>query len=959
MNSKSKTKEELIIELHELRDKYKILESSYEINQGEWETEKIIQEKLLQSSKEMIQYHSGDPDFQRMAELMLEMSGAKYLALNIFDDNGMDFTTLSIAGIKENFEKGFRMLGFELKNKHWKHDPVRAKKTNAQTITHFSHLHELTGDTISRNVIQLLEKTFQLGEVCVIKVEKENKLLGDFTLIFNKGETLKNANFCELYANQVGMFLDRYKIADHAVANENMIRAITDAAQDAIMMMDPEGKISYWNPAAENILGYTNAEAMGKNLHKLLMPRRYAEAHHAAFPIFQKTGMGAAIGEIVDLEAIRKDGKEISVQLSLSAVYFSNAWHAVGIIRDVSQQKRVEMELNASKLHYQAIFNESPLGIAVVDSQSGHIYEVNPQFAKISGRTMEDLAKIDWMQITHPDDVQENLGNMALLNAGQISGFNMEKRYLKPDGTHVWINMTVAPVLIDRNEGARHLSMIEDITERKANEETLRNLSKAVEQSPVSIVITDIDGNIEYGNPKVFKLTGYSAEELVGQNPSIFKTDHTSKKEYAKLWNTIKSGQIWQGEFLNKKKNGELYWESALISPITNKAGRIVHFLAIKEDITERKRVEKEVRESENRFHSLFDNMAEGVALHELVYKGNVPVNYRIVDVNQQFIDATGVSREQVVGKLCTEAYGTVTPPYFDEYVKVSTSKIPLSFETWFEGMKKQFAISVAPWKENGFATIFMDITDRKQAEEKIRQNNEALTKLVAEKDKFFSIISHDLKSPFNGIMGFSQLLVEQINEKDYDGIEKYAEIIQQSSEQAMDLLMNLMDWSRSQTGRMEFNPENLEMIGLISEVSLFFELIAGQKSISIVKNLPSKANIFADKAMISTVMRNLISNAIKFTNPGGEIVISLEVSQNAFTVSVADNGLGIPASEIDKLFRIDEDYSTLGTQKEKGTGLGLILCKEFVEKHNGKIWVESEEGEGSTFSFTLPSITK
>jgi signal transduction histidine kinase len=203
--------------------------------------------------------------------------------------------------------------------------------------------------------------------------------------------------------------------------------------------------------------------------------------------------------------------------------------------------------------------------------------------------------------------------------------------------------------------------------------------------------------------------------------------------------------------------------------------------------------------------------------------------------------------------------------------------------------------------------------------------------------------------------MGFSELLVEQVNDKDYDGIGKYANIIRQSSNRAMDLLLNLLEWSRSQTGRMEFNPEHFEISDFISENVILFDEIAGQKSISMVKKLPFRIPVYADKAMISTVLRNLISNAIKFTKPGGEIIIAATENQTEIVVSVKDNGVGIPQDMIGKLFRIHENYTTSGTANERGTGLGLILCKEFVEKHGGRIWVESVEGRGSVFSFNLP----
>ena len=257
------------------------------------------------------------------------------------------------------------------------------------------------------------------------------------------------------------------------------------------------------------------------------------------------------------------------------------------------------------------------------------------------------------------------------------------------------------------------------------------------------------------------------------------------------------------------------------------------------------------------------------------------------------------------------------------------------------------------------FNKMIENLREKKTLEDLLIRQNEELIQLNAQKDKFFSIIAHDLKNPFNSLLGFSELLVEQVNEKSYDNVGKYAGIILKSSQRALDLLTNLMDWARSQTGRMEFLPEYFELVDFITETSVLFDEIAGQKSISMVKKLPSKIPVYADKAMISTVVRNLISNAIKFTRPGGEIIITATENQTEVSVSVKDNGVGIPRDMLGKLFRIDENYTTSGTANERGTGLGLILCKEFIEKHGGKIWVESDEGQGSTFCFSLPSNEK
>jgi signal transduction histidine kinase len=236
-----------------------------------------------------------------------------------------------------------------------------------------------------------------------------------------------------------------------------------------------------------------------------------------------------------------------------------------------------------------------------------------------------------------------------------------------------------------------------------------------------------------------------------------------------------------------------------------------------------------------------------------------------------------------------------------------------------------------------------------------IRNQNEELKKINATKDRFFSIIAHDLRSPFGAIVGYSHVLEKQVENKNYSGIARYAEIIQSSSDKAMALLMNLTEWSQSQTGIMKFNPEQLDMVELIHEAEHLFKDIADQKLIEISKVLPAEAYVHADRAMISTILRNLLSNAIKYSDPGGKIILSITNRANELIVSVADSGVGIPKHRIDKIFRIDENFTTAGTLNEKGTGLGLILCKEFVDNHNGKIWLESEEGKGSVFYFSLP----
>jgi PAS domain S-box-containing protein len=251
------------------------------------------------------------------------------------------------------------------------------------------------------------------------------------------------------------------------------------------------------------------------------------------------------------------------------------------------------------------------------------------------------------------------------------------------------------------------------------------------------------------------------------------------------------------------------------------------------------------------------------------------------------------------------------------------------------------------------------DTTQRHHSEERLRESEKRLKLLNSTKDKFFSIIAHDLRNPFTSIIGFSSLLMGNLDKKDAEDIHKYAKIIYESSLRAMDLLKNLMEWANLQTGQIRFKPKKLKFTDTVNSVIELLSDQASQKSITILKQIDPSFVAFADEEMISTVLRNLISNAIKFTNPGGEVTITALMKPGELVIAVCDNGVGMDKNHLDKVFRIDENLSTRGTQNEEGTGLGLILCKEYILNHNGKIWAESTQGIGSKFFFSIPQQIK
>jgi len=233
------------------------------------------------------------------------------------------------------------------------------------------------------------------------------------------------------------------------------------------------------------------------------------------------------------------------------------------------------------------------------------------------------------------------------------------------------------------------------------------------------------------------------------------------------------------------------------------------------------------------------------------------------------------------------------------------------------------------------------------------------LHQLNADKDRFISILGHDLKSPFNNLLGLSEVLKEDISKLDIDEIETLANQIHTTAQNTYNLLEDILKWAGAQQGKIPFEPQILNFRDICIDIFEILSPNANTKNITINYSAPDKINIFADIDMLKTLIRNLVSNAIKFTNNGGVININAEQNSENVTISVSDNGIGITPDNLKKLFDISEVLTTKGTAGESGTGLGLLLCKEFVEKHGGKIWVESEVGKGSEFKFTLPVFSR
>jgi PAS domain S-box-containing protein len=501
-----------------------------------------------------------------------------------------------------------------------------------------------------------------------------------------------------------------------------------------------------------------------------------------------------------------------------------------------------------------------------------------------------------------------------------------------------------------------------DITERKRMEVVLREsearFRSTFDQSPVGSVMVGLNSRFIKCNASFCDFVGYSEDELIGK--TIADITYPEDRELGmKEMKQLVEGKIEMARLQKRylRKDGSIVWGELSICVVCDADNKPIYFLPIIQNITERRHSEEALRNSEMKYRRLHETLMDGFVFVDMagnIKEFNEPyqkmLGYESAEIKKlTYQEITprkwkAAEKKIIEDQVIIHGYSEV---YEKEYIRKGGTIFPVELRT--------FLVKNENNENEGMWAIVRDITESRKAKQILQENEARLSELNATKDKFFSIIAHDLRSPFNSILGFSNILAEQIKEKNYEGIESYANILQNSAQRALSLLLNLLEWSRSQKGLIKFSPEYVELVGLINEITELLNGSAAQKSISIIKEIPRNVHAFADIDMISTIMRNLISNAIKFTNPGGQIVIFAEQKPDKIFISVSDNGVGIKIEAIGKLFRIDASSSTKGTNNETGSGLGLILCKEFVEKHEGKIWVKSEFGKGSQFCFTIP----
>jgi len=751
------------------------------------------------------------------------------------------------------------------------------------------------------------------------------------------------------------------KIAEELTAelkqSETKFRMVADYAYDWEYWEGTDNRLLYVSPSCERISGYKPDEFLSdiKLLQKIIHPGdlMMLDKH---FEIVHSSADERIVDEI-DFRIIKKDGTVACIGHLCTPVFDDKGTYLCRRIsnRDITERKLAEELLLHTRKNYETFFNTIDDLLFVLD-EHGNIIHTNSTVINRLGYTREELSGQSVLMV-HPPERREEAGRIVGEMLQGLAGF-CPVPVLTKSGVQIPVETKVTAGFWDGKPVI--FGVTKDISKLELSEE---KFSRLFHLNPSACGLSDLETHqyIEV-NEAFFTLFGFDKNEVIGKTPEELGilTDETRKMIIHKA---NSNGNVTNVEADLRTRNGSI--KHTLLSSENIYVQDKKYRFTVVHDITDLKHANNAVAASETRFRRLFESAKDGILILDAV-------TGMIADVNPFLIRLLGYSKEQFIKKTIWEIgffkdiianQEKFTELQQNEYIRYENLPLETAFGKRInvEFISNLYLVN----QQKVIQCNIRDITERRLAEEALKKNEEELRHLNATKDKFFSIIAHDLKSPFNSIMGFSELLVEQVSENNLDGIAKYSGIILNSSKRALDLLMNLLDWSRSQTGRMEFMPEDFEMVEFIQEISLLFNDIASQKTIAIKKELPHNATVFADKAMISTVLRNLISNAIKFTKPGGEITISALEKPDELLITVSDSGVGIPREMIGKLFRIDENYTTSGTNNERGTGLGLILCKEFIEKHHGKIWVESiEENQsenksgGSTFFFTLPGTS-
>lgn len=782
---------------------------------------------------------------------------------------------------------------------------------------------------------------------------------------------------------------DRRLAEEKARLGEQQLRAITNSAHDAIVMMDPLGAVSFWNPAAESIFGYSREEAIGQNLHTLLVPQSYHAAHDAAFPEFLRSGRGAVIGSTQEFKALRKGGIEIEISLSLSACSLNGKWHTVGILRDISDYRRVLRELQHSEEKFRQMTECIKEVFWMASADNLNILYVSPAFEKIWERSCEDFYRnpMLWADVIEPEDREKTL--TMFLGQPIVEDVESEYRIRTPGGAVKWIRDRAFPVRDSEGRVIRKVGVSEDITERKRASDALQESEERYrglfESLPIGIVVQQADGTITDANKSACEILRLSYDQIRGMTSmdAAWKTIHEDGSPFLgedhPAMRSLATGQPQSGVIMGVNVSDETTWIS-VNSYLRFRDDEKTPYAVITSfvDITKRKHAECRLKQANDRMRLAVKAGEVGVWEFDTVAD---KVNW-----DDQIFRLFGVSGSRF--GTATEAWKNgVHPEDFDRVEAECAEALRggADFDSEFRVVWEDGSVhsirAQALVERDGFGNPVRmvgtnwDITEQKTAAEELRKANRSLEEAVALADKsaenarkanaakseFLANMSHEIRTPLNGVIGMIGLLLdteltpEQIH---------FAEAAQKSGESLLALINNILDLSRIEANKVALIHVSFDLEELLDNVVRGLAVQAESKRLELIGTIESgtPTQLMGDPGRLRQILVNLAANAIKFTKKGEVVVrVSLDEASGSnplLRFTVRDTGIGIPKEKQEFIFEKFNRVETPATRKFGGTGLGLAISKQLLELMGGSLGVVSEEGRGSEFWFNLPLKT-
>jgi PAS domain S-box-containing protein len=613
----------------------------------------------------------------------------------------------------------------------------------------------------------------------------------------------------------------------------------------------------------------------------------------------------------------------------------------------------------------QAIENAIPSGIAVVDSKGRQVY-VNPSFCKMIGRDEYELLGKEPPYLYWAEQDLANINDAfqkTIQNKAPREGFDL--LFSHKSGKLIPVNVVISQFATQ--DGTFWLANIFEITERKKIEEALKKsqllLMSSIESQKSAIIFSiDRDYNYLYFNKAhadAMKFA-YNADIHPGMNFLDFiSSDDDGKLLKENIDDSLRgeSHSIIQTFGDTNIANYEVFF-----NPVVNEKDEIIGCTCLARNITERVQAEQALKESETKFREIINQINDAI----VVFDGQG----KIVIWNNGAEQLCGLRDHEILDRSIVDVQYQLTPPAQKDKTLIEkaingilTMQTPDRFNQIIDSeiitsdtrQIKNIQSTVFPIKLQGyhlFCTVIRDTTEIKRYEKE-------LLRISDDKDKFYSIIAQYLYNPFNLFHNFTKMMAEELDTLSIREIQKMVSTMSKSATNLYSLLDNMLQYTKVNQGNISFKPQKANLNKISHEAVSILKPISEEKNITFNHIIADDIDAYADIFMLKTILRNLVANAIKYTPNDGQITISAHQTASEVTISVLDNGTGLTPGYIKKLFDISQIHSALGETEEKGTTLGLLLCKEFVEKHGGSIWVESEKGIGSRFKFTLPLFSE